>query len=1129
VHIEKLHLDRFGVFHNLQLDSLTNGLNVFYGPAGSGKSTLVHFLRAMLHGFESDIRRRFLSPGSRGFGGSLSVATDGGKLTLSRYDDGSTQGRLTVVHPDGRVLGHRDLGDVLAGVSSTTWDRVFALDFQQRPSLRELLQTIRSQYPGGPDDGVSQTLSDLRHELKSQQAQLSELPSPESSLEDLQRKRTILIDEIQILQAQQGSELAEVRARRSELAAERSDIQRHLERVREQLHATTQAIEELRQQRQRLLEQKPRQPSAALSEPQELELRLQQIETQLERWRNVMRELTDRRQQLQHDADDHPTDAAMPAIVSGDPRSYLRGLQTQLGRLQVLVSSTRSAPGDACRCQQLNESLPPILDAMLENVNRICRELNHRESDALIRESSSEAKQLARCEAELQMAIRGLIERRRVLRQKLAECLEDVPLLPEWQRDLCGCADHPRITPASVDLVQPENETAIQRIDDELERLSRRKEKLANDENELQTELDELQQRLDQLDADQRKEAWERIASKRGRLQQVERELETAQLKQRILRRIAELEKEIRAHARETWDPQILRDAAAYLRRISAGNLTAIRIASESDVYVLDEHRVSHDYVDITRGQRNLVYLALCLALIRAGQRQGTYMPLILDGVFTHLDSKIVPETAELLRDFAHGGQQIIVLTRYEHVASVFRVLNASVRDVPPLSPHGIAPQPEVFPRPVAAHRTALAEDERRRTRLWDAEEFPGELIDRTRVAGDAAAPQSMMETVQATEYLGQHSQRAASTEAPRQLVDEKPETPQDYHPGHYVSERHSIDEADWIDRSNIERLRKIGILRIGDLLRVAPAEVVTELRYAGITAEMIATWQAQARLVCHVPRLRPYDARILVACGITSPDQLRGYLPSELREVVRRFAASSEGQAVLLSGTEYELSRVTDWIKAAEHVQWTGRQRAGGEEKTSRSTSVASDSSSSRRTTSSARKRSTGKQAADETKTPTHVVPMPRKADTEWRFYLDRSSAVVDAPSIGPRTAEHLEKAGIKTVHELLQADVEALAEKLKHARIRAEKIRQWQSQTELACRVPQLRGHDAQILVALEINTPEQLAHCDPSELWDQVRPFIDSKEGKRIIRNGKEPDLEEVSQWIEWATAARALHAA
>ena len=144
-------------------------------------------------------------------------------------------------------------------------------------------------------------------------------------------------------------------------------------------------------------------------------------------------------------------------------------------------------------------------------------------------------------------------------------------------------------------------------------------------------------------------------------------------------------------------------------------------------------------------------------------------------------------------------------------------------------------------------------------------------------------------------------------------------------------------------------------------------------------------------------------------------------------------------------------------------------------------------------------------------------------------RFYLNLDDAVVDAPSIGPRTAEHLHAIGIHTVRDLLDADAETIAEKLDNRRMSADTIRQWQAQASLACRIPQLRGHDAQILVACGVTQPDRLAAMSDEELWALVKPFIRTNEGKRIIRSGKAPDIDEIRDWIAWARKARALQAA
>lgn len=151
------------------------------------------------------------------------------------------------------------------------------------------------------------------------------------------------------------------------------------------------------------------------------------------------------------------------------------------------------------------------------------------------------------------------------------------------------------------------------------------------------------------------------------------------------------------------------------------------------------------------------------------------------------------------------------------------------------------------------------------------------------------------------------------------------------------------------------------------------------------------------------------------------------------------------------------------------------------------------------------------------------------RETERELRFYLQRNSDVVDAPSIGARMAERLNEAGIYTVNDLLNADPETLAEQLEHRRVDAETVEAWQHQATLVCRIPMLRGHDAQLLVAAEITTAEEVAASDPDELFASIEPIAKSGEGKRIIRGGKMPDLDEINDWIAFAQQNRELVAA
>ena len=144
-------------------------------------------------------------------------------------------------------------------------------------------------------------------------------------------------------------------------------------------------------------------------------------------------------------------------------------------------------------------------------------------------------------------------------------------------------------------------------------------------------------------------------------------------------------------------------------------------------------------------------------------------------------------------------------------------------------------------------------------------------------------------------------------------------------------------------------------------------------------------------------------------------------------------------------------------------------------------------------------------------------------------RFYLDLADHIEAAPSIGPKTGARFEAIGVHTIADFLKMTAESLAEKLDYKRLSAKVVRQYQNQTRLVCRIPNLRGHDAQLLVGCGVIEAEELASMRPENLFAKVAPFSDTKEGLKIIRNGKKPDLEEITDWISFAQHNRSLQAA
>ena len=524
-----------------------------------------------------------------------------------------------------------------------------------------------------------------------------------------------------------------------------------------------------------------------------------------------------------------------------------------------------------------------------------------------------------------------------------------------------------------------------------------------------------------------------------------------------------------------------------------------------------------------------------------------------------------------------------------------------------------------------------------------------------------------------------------------------------------FLSVDSPIDQAPSVDAVAAARLRAAKVTHINHLMSRDSNRLADSLGLTHVDAATIRRWQAECRLVCQVPRLRGFDARVLVGCGVSTPAQLAAIAPSDLLHDVEAFLATDRGRQILLSGSSHELSRLTTWIAAAnagrdwrsdafdrDRYEVAGRSaddrrrvrrrrylvdedgrrieidaeddreidshrshstsgelhrirsrrrsssRASGSssgyvvgdrgprnrsrysdrdrdaESAERSRIVRSrrwadsddhdgfeksarddhdrDQNSSRRrrrseyasqdgsdndagdgrgyadgrghgdgrgygngrgygsgsgrgrASGSGSGRGTGRGEGRAHRAERGGREFSRRSERRFRhddedresrsgesreralrFYLNRNDPVVDAPSIGPRMAARLQKHGIVTVDDLLRADAESLAEALDHRRITAETIQDWQAQATLVCRVPMLRGHDAQLLVAAEVRTAEELAASDVNSLLPAVTTVAQSSEGKRIIRGGQAPDHEEVTEWIGYAQHQRALMAA
>jgi hypothetical protein len=102
-------------------------------------------------------------------------------------------------------------------------------------------------------------------------------------------------------------------------------------------------------------------------------------------------------------------------------------------------------------------------------------------------------------------------------------------------------------------------------------------------------------------------------------------------------------------------------------------------------------------------------------------------------------------------------------------------------------------------------------------------------------------------------------------------------------------------------------------------------------------------------------------------------------------------------------------------------------------------------------------------------------------------------------------------------------------VATQLADKNVTVETVQQWQQQALLVCRIPNLRGHDSQLLVGSGYLTAEEVAAASPQSMLDKVSRFASSKAGVRYLRGSAAPDATEVTNWIQWSQNCRAIRAA
>jgi DNA repair exonuclease SbcCD ATPase subunit len=1090
-----VRIDRFGSLWNTAVDNLSRRITILYGAHDSGKSTFVRFLRELLWGsprsFNVDVVR------ANSESGMIRVSSSAGLRDVRRSWAPSGLQQFIVTDEQDRSEFVVQDNQLPAWVTADVYREVFSpgleeasrfgsltrlcletrsatdvSDIEFRQSEAALLQTVRDRDGNGVQGGVVHHISELRRRQGELQSEIALLRKPAT---DLPGRIEQLLRETEALT----------------VSIERTDLR--LLEIDAEIARLELLLPEIR--RRNVL------PLNRLK----LEEDLCALTTRGDRWKEI-------RIQIAREVDARRV-AGSPASAADEDVRSIRAIVSRLEDRVTVLTDRLNAPGSVVFESGRDADLAWIIRG---EVAALCRYLGHHEKSVAGHFSAQELRIAERTLTEATELERLLERQIASLRADLArsENILMESVIPQMHV-ACDFVGH-RESSASGLLAGTDPRSAAE-IENQLQQLRAERSQLISERAIADGERTSKRTLLERLRQELAGAAsLEQVDALRAQIAGLDAEIALLEDQRRQLDRAEVSLREVMERLKGRNQSRVFELASLYAQRLSLGEVQRVSAVHPDRLLVNTLHHVDpQTSAQLSQETRDAVALALRLSLIQVRRDTHGHVPLILDEVLIPAEEGRAMAAARLLSELAQAGQQVIVLTSRKDVRDIFARLDADVR---PFASH--VEVPVVLPPEPAAPLHAYVE--------------PVVEVKRPMVEPIVYLQPAPAEPVAAT--------------ATNWLF--------------YLEVDHGVEDLAGITLGELEALRSAGVLTIDDLLSLTVPQLEEAARHKGflLSVDRLHALRGQAELTTRVPMLRRSDAALLFASGITTVEELSRLRPETVYDRVSDFQRSEAGSRFRRGGRLIDRQHSINWARFGQFartlddarksrsrfsVKATPRSLAHAAVEGSVATAVASEGDSLRLRK---RKRIVGDLNSDERRArrearrkrqvsrlrsaePVAVDEdsVPAERTGGMRFFLSHTSEVEKAPSIGPRTAQMMESIGVRTIEDLLSVAPDRLAEKLNHRRITPCVIQQWQAQSRLMCQIPELRGHDAQILVACRITTPENLASAKPAELFAVVEPFSRTKEGERIIRNGQKPDLAEVTEWIQWAANARSLKAA
>ncbi len=388
--VKDIQIDGFGVWTGLSVDSLPEGMTLFYGPNEAGKTTLMQFVRAMLYGFTDERREKYLPPVHGGTpGGALRVSGPGGGYEIrrrSQLTDTGSSGQLSVTGHDGLSQGQHRLSSLLGQIDESIFTNVFAIGMRELQELSTLDDTAAAdelyKLSSGLDRvslvDVLRSLRDGREHLIGSEASPNEAEAVK--LHGLINKREQLRDEVQQLTrgGRRWSELA------SQQRAQDHEIDQLVERT-SGWEREARCIEIAsgvfdKWQERELLSQSMQEMEEDILFPEEAPSQLVQIDAMMEERRARLEDIRSKRRVVREKAEQLPVSRRLLDLRSrieaaAEQATWIEALEEQLERLdQQIERARKQLETDADRLGMDDEDRQALLSGDLSQLPELSKQ-----------------------------------------------------------------------------------------------------------------------------------------------------------------------------------------------------------------------------------------------------------------------------------------------------------------------------------------------------------------------------------------------------------------------------------------------------------------------------------------------------------------------------------------------------------------------------------------------------------------------------------------------------------------------------------------------------------------------------------------------------------------------------------